>query len=285
MEKSIYSNAKINIGLNILDRLSNGYHELDMLMVPISLADRLNINFKSKKGNLKINCNDEDIPKDENNIIYKIYNKFYDITKLEKEEIEVYLYKKIPSQAGLGGGSSNGAFFLKELNKYYENILSEQEMIEFSKTIGADIPFFIKNLPCRVKGIGEKLIEIKNNLQCKILLIKPNFGVSTKEAYHLADKLKNKKEANIEILIKALENNEMININKNNKNILEQSLLTENEDIIKFKKKLDMLKNYNFFMSGSGSCYYSLLPKEENICIKELKKKIGDCNIYICNFL
>ncbi|MDP0493645.1 MAG: 4-(cytidine 5'-diphospho)-2-C-methyl-D-erythritol kinase [Fusobacterium sp. JB021] len=285
MRKSIYSNAKINIGLNILAKKFNGYHKLDMLMVPISLADKLEINFKNIKGNLKINCDNKNIPTDEKNIIYKIYNKFYEVTQLEKEEVEIYLYKRIPSQAGLGGGSSNGAFFLKELNKYYKNILSEQNMIDISKEIGADIPFFIKNLPCRVEGIGEKLTEIKNNLEYKILLIKPDFGISTKRAYYLSDKLTDKKEANIEILIKSLKDNNLINLNLNNKNILEQSLLTEDENIINFRKKLDMLKNYNFFMSGSGSCYYSLLPKEESICIEELKKKVGDCDIYICNFL
>lgn len=282
---SVYSNAKINIGLNILGKYSNGYHKLDMIMLPISLSDRMDIEFKGKKGKLKIKCNIDSIPTNESNIIYKVYNKFYEITRLEKEEIEIYLEKKIPSQAGLGGGSSNGAFFLKELNKYYKHILSEEEMIELSKNIGADIPFFIKNTPCRVQGIGEELIEIKNNLQCKILLIKPNFGVSTKEAYKLYNKLENPKKADIQTLIESLKNNKLNDINQYNENVLEQSLLEQNKDIINFREKINCIKKYTFSMSGSGSCYYLLLPNDKNICIKELKEKIGDCNIYICNFL
>lgn len=282
---SIYSNAKINVGLNVLEKYDNGYHNLDMIMLPISLSDRIDIEFKGEKGKLKIKCNNKKIPTNESNIIYKVYNKFYSITKLDREEIEIYLEKNIPSQAGLGGGSSNGAFFLKELNKYYNDILSEREMIDLSKNIGADIPFFIKNLACRVKGIGEELIEIKNNLKCKILLIKPNFGISTKEAYKLCDELKNKRKADIDVLIKCLKNNELNNINKQNENMLEQSLLVKNKNIIYFREKIKDIKKYKFFMSGSGSCYYSLLSNEENICIKDLKKKIGDCEIYICNFL
>ncbi|MFA6709095.1 MAG: 4-(cytidine 5'-diphospho)-2-C-methyl-D-erythritol kinase [Fusobacterium sp.] len=282
---SVYSNAKINIGLNILGKYSNGYHKLDMIMLPISLSDRMDIEFKGKKGKLKITCNIDSIPTNESNIIYKVYNKFYEITRLEKEKIEIYLEKKIPSQAGLGGGSSNGAFFLKELNKYYKCILSEEEMIDLSKNIGADIPFFIKNTPCRVQGIGEKLIKIKNNLQCKILLIKPNFGVSTKEAYKLYNKLENPKKADIKTLIESLKNNKLNDINQYNENVLEQSLLEQNKAIINFREKINCIKKYTFSMSGSGSCYYLLLPNDKKICIKELKEKIGDCNIYICNFL
>ena len=167
---NVKSNGKINIGLNIVEKLPNGYHILDMIMVPISLADELKINFKEKKGNLKISSNIKDIPTDEKNILWKIYDAFYNFTKIEKEEIEIYLYKVIPHEAGLGGGSSNGAFFLKELNKFHKNILTDDELIVLGKTVGADIPFFIKNYPCRVKGIGEKLEKIENNLKCDIIL-------------------------------------------------------------------------------------------------------------------
>lgn len=107
---SIKSNAKINMGLNIIEKLPNGYHSLDMIMVPISLADTIDINFKEKKGNLKISSNKDNIPTDERNILWKIYDAFYKYTNIEKEEIEVYLNKVVPHEAGLGGGSSNGAF-------------------------------------------------------------------------------------------------------------------------------------------------------------------------------
>lgn len=290
----VKSNGKINIGLNIIEKLPNGYHNLDMVMVPISLADELKINFKKnspeKKGNLSISSNIKDIPTDERNILWKIYDAFYNFTKLEREEIEVYLHKIIPHEAGLGGGSSNGAFFLNELNKFHKNILSDDELIAIGKSVGADIPFFIKNYPCRVRGIGEKLEKIENNLSCDIVLVKPQyFGVSTKEAYSLYSSLTEKKEANIEKIIKGLKENDLKAVEKYSENILEQGLLLSNKNIQNFRNELKELEqkcDVKFFMSGSGSCYYSFVPKGEGKKYAELlKTKLSNCQIHTCSFL
>ena len=286
MKVSVKSNAKINIGLNIVEKLPNGYHNLDMIMVPISLSDTLEINFTGKKGKLCITSNIKDIPTDERNILWKVYNAFYDFIKKDTDEIEVYLHKIIPHEAGLGGGSSNGAFFLRELNKYNGNILSDKELIEIGKTVGADIPFFIKNYPCRVKGIGENLERIENNLECDIVLVKPDFGVSTKEAYNLYSTLKNKKDAGIEKIIEGLKENNLEKVEKNSENILEQGLLTENENIKSFRKELNEKCSNRFFMSGSGSCYYTFCSKGKgNEYAEALKTKISNCQIYSCSFL
>lgn len=286
MTVSVRSNAKINIGLNIIEKLPNGYHSLDMIMVPISLSDELEIKFHQKKGNLSISSNIKDIPTDERNILWKIYNAFYKFTGKEPEEIEVYLHKIIPHEAGLGGGSSNGAFFLKELNRYYNNLLCDDELIEIGKSVGADIPFFIKNYPCRVRGIGEKLEKIENNLECDIVLVKPDFGVSTKEAYTQYSKIKDKKNSDIDKIAEGLKNNELEKVEKFSENILEQGLLLSNENIISFRKELKRKYKNRFFMSGSGSCYYTFLPKGTGKEYAEvLKTKLSNCQIYSCSFL
>ena len=286
MKVSVKSNGKINIGLNIIEKLPNGYHSLDMTMVPISLADDIEINFTVKKGKLSISSNKKDIPTDERNILWKVYNAFYKFLNRESDETEIYLHKVIPHEAGLGGGSSNGAFFLKELNKYNGNILSDEELIAIGKTVGADIPFFIKNYPCRVKGIGENLEKIENNLNCDIVLVKPDFGVSTKEAYNLYSTLKNKKNADIDNIIDGLKENNLEKVEKNSENILEQGLLTENENIKNFRKELNEKCSNRFFMSGSGSCYYTFCPKGKgNEYAEALKTKISNCQIYSCSFL
>lgn len=283
---SVKSNAKINIGLNIIEKLPNGYHSLDMIMVPVSLADELKINFKEKKGNLLISSNIKDIPTDEKNILWKIYDAFYNFTNIERENIEIYLHKIIPHEAGLGGGSSNGAFFLNELNKFHKNILSDDELISLGKSIGADIPFFIKNYPCRVKGIGENLQKIENNLQYDVVLVKPKFGVSTKEAYSLYSQLKEKKNADIDEIITALKENDLDTVEKYSENILEQGLLLSDENIQNFRKELMKIPDKKFFMSGSGSCYYAFSPKGEGKAYAEfLKTKLSNCQIYSCSFL
>lgn len=281
----ITSNAKINIGLNITEKLPNGYHLLDMVMVPISLADKLEIKFNNQKGKLNISSNIKDIPCDEKNILYKVYKAFYEKTQIEPEDIDVYLEKNIPHEAGLGGGSSNGGFFLKELNKFHNFVLSDEDLSLVGKSVGADIPFFLKNTPCRVKGIGEKLEKIQNNLDCDVILVKPKFGVSTKKAYELYSKLDEKKFANIDEVLSGLKENNLKKVCENIENMLEQGLLIDDENIKNFRNRIKET-GLDFFMSGSGSCYYILSSKNTTEdYLKILNQKFDDCRIIKCNFL
>ena len=281
----ITSNAKINIGLNITEKLPNGYHLLDMIMVPISLADKLEIKFNNQKGKLNISSNIKDIPCDEKNILYKVYKAFYEKTQIEAEDIDVYLEKNIPHEAGLGGGSSNGGFFLKELNKFHNFVLSDEDLSLVGKSVGADVPFFLKNTPCRVKGIGEKLEKIQNNLDCDVILIKPKFGVSTKKAYELYSKLDEKKFANIDEVLSGLKENNLKKVCENIENMLEQGLLIDDENIKNFRNRIKET-GLDFFMSGSGSCYYILSSKNTTEdYLKILNQKFDDCRIIKCNFL
>lgn len=281
----ITSNAKINIGLNITEKLPNGYHLLDMIMVPISLADKLEIKFNNQKGKLNISSNIKDIPCDEKNILYKVYKAFYEKAQIEPEDIDVYLEKNIPHEAGLGGGSSNGGFFLKELNKFHNFVLSDEDLSLVGKSVGADVPFFLKNTPCRVKGIGEKLKKIQNNLDCDVILVKPKFGVSTKKAYELYSKLDEKKFANIEEVLSGLKENNLKKVCENIENMLEQGLLIDDENIKNFRNRIKET-GLDFFMSGSGSCYYILSSKNTTEdYLKILNQKFDDCRIIKCNFL
>ena len=281
----ITSNAKINIGLNITEKLPNGYHLLDMIMVPISLADKLEIKFNNQKGKLNISSNIKDIPCDEKNILYKVYKAFYEKAQIEPEDIDVYLEKNIPHEAGLGGGSSNGGFFLKELNKFHNFVLSDEDLSLVGKSVGADIPFFLKNTPCRVKGIGEKLEKIQNNLDCDVILVKPKFGVSTKKAYELYSKLDKKKFANIDEVLSGLKENNLKKVCENIENMLEQGLLIDDENIKNFRNRIKDT-GLDFFMSGSGSCYYILSSKNTTEdYLKILNQKFDDCRIIKCNFL
>lgn len=283
------SNAKINLGLNIVGKEKNGYHLLDMIMVPISLSDELSINFKEIKGNLKIDTNMKEVPTGKDNIISKVYREFYRETKLEQQLIEVYLKKNIPSQAGLGGGSSNGAFFFNALNEYYGKPISFERSVELTKKIGADIPFFLLNKPSRVKGIGEKLEIIENNIKEKIILIKPNFGVSTIVAYKNYVKLKNKKNADIDKVVEVMKSGDLRNLDDYLENHLEQGLLLEDKKIIEFRKRLKELEidqDIKFHMSGSGSCYYTFIKKDNIDQIYEkIKTTMEGCKVEKCSLL
>jgi 4-diphosphocytidyl-2-C-methyl-D-erythritol kinase len=285
IEKIVKANAKINLGLNILGKNEDGYHELDMIMAPISLYDNLNIKFFQKKGNLILKSNIKGVPLNEKNIIYKIYEAFYNETSLQRENIEVYLDKNIPFQAGLGGGSSDGAFFLKTLNEYHKSLLTLQEMIDLGKKIGADIPFFIVNETVRAKGIGEILEKTINNLDAKIILIKPNFGISTAEAYRGYSQLTEKKWADIDKIVEGLKENNLSKVIDNVENHLQQTSLLLNNNVKTFEEKLAKISK-NFKMSGSGSCYYLISDKDNSQFFYEtLRSEFTDCFISQQDFI
>ncbi|MGL4653030.1 4-(cytidine 5'-diphospho)-2-C-methyl-D-erythritol kinase [Cetobacterium sp.] len=278
------SNAKINIGLNIVGKLENGYHLLDMTMLPITLSDKLVVRVNAEFGELKIKTNKKDIPTNESNILYKIYKKFYEKTKIKPLSLEVYLEKVIPHQAGLGGGSSNGAIFLNFLNKFHNYPLDIEKLIEIGKGIGADIPFFILNSPSRVGGIGEKMLKIENNLEASLLIIKPPFGVSTIAAYKEIKDIEKLKMANIDLIIKGLKENNVRLIEENIENNLEEALLKSDENLQKFKKRLLEVEDIKFFMSGSGSAYYAFLIKDIDEKFSNIKYRFNDCEVFLCNF-
>ncbi|MBC2856208.1 MAG: 4-(cytidine 5'-diphospho)-2-C-methyl-D-erythritol kinase [Cetobacterium sp.] len=285
MRFNLEARAKINLGLNVVGKLENGYHLLDMVMVPISLSDKLTVEFYEEIGELEITTNKAEIPTGKSNILYKIYDKFYEITGLEKRRITVYLEKNIPHEAGLGGGSSDGAIFLKTLNSYHKEILNESQLIDLGKSIGADIPFFIKDCACRVQGIGEILEEVENNLDYRVVVIKPNFGVSTAVAYGNMKKLSNMKKADIDKILKGLRKNSLDMVKMGIENNLEEALLIDNMDIISFRKKLAEFQELMFFMSGSGSAYFTFIERDKaELCLDELKKRLENCEVHLCDF-
>lgn len=281
----IFSNAKINIGLNVFQKESDGYHNIDSIMAPIDLSDEMNVTFYSNLGDLRIECSDKNIPTDERNILYKTYKAFFEENKKEKEKIDIILKKNIPSEAGLGGGSSNAAFFLKLLNKHYGNVYNESELQELAMKIGSDVPFFIKNKTARVGGKGNKVDLIENNLKDSIILIKPlDFGVSTKEAYKSFDILKEVKYADFDKIIKNLKEGNRIALENNIENSLEQGILETDINIKMLKMTLNsVISGKKFFMSGSGSTYYTFVTEIEKSQIEtRLKTFVDNVKIIIC---
>ena len=285
MKKRIKSNAKINIGLDVVRKREDGYHELDMIMVPIDLYDIIDVEISDEPGELSISTNKKEIPVDSSNIMAKVYNKFYEKSGIEKKKMSIYLEKNIPFSAGLGGGSGNGAEIIKFLNSYHGNRFSEEELINMTMNIGADIPFFIVNKSARVKGIGEKIEIIENNSDFRIILVKPNFGINTKYAYSLVADLKEKKRVNIEEIVVGLKNRDISKIENNIENSIWQAVREKDENVINFEKILKEEKE-KFYMSGSGSCYFIIVNKEisEEIYLK-MVEKFKECFVSLHGFL
>lgn len=181
--------AKLNLGLNIVEKRPDGYHNLETVFVPIPLYDALEINqmdesFPSENAcDIKITGNKIDCA-DKDNIVVKAYNLIastYDIPR-----VHIHLYKHIPSQAGLGGGSSDAAYMLKALNECFNLNISKEKLQEYAASLGADCAFFIDSEPAFATGIGSCLspIDMGTTLtDCHVIIIKPSIAISTKNAY------------------------------------------------------------------------------------------------------
>jgi len=253
-----FPNAKINLGLNILRKRSDGYHELETLFYPIGLKDGLE--FIENKQN-KINFSGSGIPLNidlEENIVVKAYRLVAADHSLPG--LDIHLHKVIPFGAGLGGGSSDAAFLLKGLNEYFELGLTVDQLKGYALKLGADCSFFIENRPAYATGIGEKLQSIDLSLSgCYLVLVKPPFGVGTKEAYAgikpsipqfpLSDVIHQPVDTWQECIV----------------NDFEASVFPVFPDIAGIKSKLLDSGAFYAAMSGSGSSVFGLFKGESKL--------------------
>ena len=252
----IRSFAKINISLNITKKREDGFHEIDSVMLPISLHDSLVV------SKLK-NTTDNFVTVDDFSIGTFNYNlATFSIEKLQSiyhfnDKFRILIHKVIPIQAGLGGGSSNAAYTMKAVNSMLKLGASDEELIEIGKSLGCDIPFFIKCQPSRVRGVGEVLepITVKNNYY--VLLVKPELGCSTKEVYGLSDTM-DLKVCNIDNVIKALEEGDDELLAESMSNALQEPAI---KLVPTIQTIIDDLHQYGLKMvqvTGSGSAVFAL---------------------------
>ena len=268
-ELHIRSFAKINISLNITKKRDDGFHEIDSVMLPISLHDSLVI------SKLK-NTTDNFVTMDDFSLGTFNYNlATFSIEKLQsiyhfEDKFRVLIHKVIPIQAGLGGGSSNAAFTMKAVNSILKLGATDEELINVGKTLGCDIPFFIKCKPLRVQGVGEILtpITVKNNYY--VLLVKPELGCSTREVYNLSDTM-DLKVCDIDAVIKALEEGDDELLAKNISNALQEpaiKLVPVIQGVIDELKQegLDIVQ-----VTGSGSAVFALSTDKKRL-VRLLRK-------------
>jgi 4-diphosphocytidyl-2-C-methyl-D-erythritol kinase len=178
----ILAPAKINLSLRVLSRRSDGFHQIETLIAPISLCDEIKIEQRSGKRKIAFRCDDPSVPKGEDNIVVRAANAFFEETKITSG-ISILLKKRIPHGAGLGGGSSDAASTLLALNELFETNLPREALAKMAEVIGSDVPFFIFQSAAVCKGRGELVSPTRLRAQLSVLLLKPAFGVPTQWAY------------------------------------------------------------------------------------------------------
>ena len=178
----LYAPAKINLSFEIKGWRPDGFHEIETLMAPISLSDRLTIERGTTTGGIQFSCDDASLPNGEENLVVQAARLFQKVTKIGAG-VKIALEKEIPHGAGLGGGSSDAATTLLGLNELFETRLEQKDLIELAAQIGSDVPFFIVGSAAMCRGRGEIVEPATLPAHLNLLLVKPDFGVQTPWAY------------------------------------------------------------------------------------------------------
>ncbi len=256
--------AKINLTLDVTDILPNGYHSLRTVMQTISLYDTVTVTLTGRPG-IRIFCDDAGVPTDERNTCYKAAGLFFETAAETTLGADISIEKHIPSMAGLGGGSADSAAVLRILNILLNINLSDEKLREIAVKVGADVPFLISGGTALCEGIGEKITPISYDARHNLLLVKPEFGISTPLAYKRFDEKKQGSADMSERLISAMQNGE--DIYRYISNDLETAVA--NDAIILLKQELINCGARASMMTGSGSCVYGLFESESD-CLRAL---------------
>ena len=278
----IKSFAKINISLNITKKRDDGFHEIDSVMLPISMHDSLIISRLKSAPDNYVTVDDFSIGTFTYNLATFSIEKLHSIYHFN-DKFRIMIHKVIPIQAGLGGGSSNAACTMKAVNSMLKLGATDEELIEISKSLGCDIPFFIKCKPARVQGVGEILnpINVKNNYY--VLIVKPEAGCSTKEIYALSDSME-LKTCNLDNIVKALEEGDDELLEANMYNALQEPAI---KTVPQIQTIIDELKENGLKIvqvTGSGSAVFAL-STDKALLVRILKKLENKYEIEIAKVL
>jgi len=253
----VLPNAKINLGLYITSKRADGYHNLETLFLPIASKDALEI-VPAADGITSMTTFGLPIQGDEkSNLVWKAWELIASAYPNKVQPIKIVLQKAIPMGAGLGGGSSDGAFMLRLLNDYFKLQITEQQLLAMALQLGSDCSFFIKNIPCFASGRGEQLLPvcIPDLSAYQLLLVHPEIHISTAQAFSKIQP----QTANYDLRKLAdlpLEEWKTVIVNDFEKGVLEQY-----PDLALLKQDLYKLGAIYVAMSGTGSSFYAFVPK------------------------
>jgi 4-diphosphocytidyl-2-C-methyl-D-erythritol kinase len=251
--------AKINLALDVLGKREDNYHNLRMVMTTVDLYDRLYFEVLEKDV-IIINSNKYFVPKDDKNFAYKAAKIIKERYHLN-QGVKITINKSIPVAAGLAGGSSDAAATIRGLNRLFNLSMSLEEMIEIGKEIGSDVPFCIYNKTAIAEGRGERLTVLPRPMKCWVVLIKPNFGVSTKEIFDHVN-MNTICHPNVDAVIHAVKNQDYQKLCQSIGNSLEDVTFSLYPEVKELKEKLKRLGADAVLMSGSGPTIYALTLKE-----------------------
>ena len=280
MKTTLKAYAKINLMLDILSRLENGYHDLFMIMQSVSLYDEVTVE-RVQSGNISITCSIEGIPTDEKNIAYKAAKAFFDYTGIADKGVHIHIEKNIPHAAGLAGGSTDGGAVIVALDKLFGTALKEKDIINIGKTVGADVPFCAIGGTMLAQYTGTVLSHLPDLNIPYIIIVKPRQDVSTAAAYAAFDSAERVRHLDKTGMLQAVINGDMQSVCGKVDNVFEQFIDVSDRVIIK-----NILRNHGAkcaCMSGSGPSVFGIFEDKESAekCLEALRKDYTQT--YLCS--
>ncbi|MBQ3136484.1 MAG: 4-(cytidine 5'-diphospho)-2-C-methyl-D-erythritol kinase [Clostridia bacterium] len=280
MELTAKAYAKINLMLDILSTLPNGYHDLFMIMQSVSLYDTITVK-ATKTKKIEIACNKKGIPTGEKNIVHKAATVFFNETGKENPGITIRIKKNIPQAAGLAGGSADAAATLVILNTLFEARLSLKKLAELGAEVGSDVPFCIMGGTMAAQYTGTVLSFLPNLKAENIIIVKPEQDVSTAEAYAAFDSAERVRHLDTKGMLIAAATQDRNGIFDRVDNVFEQFI--DVPDRVDIKSVMRKHGCECCCMSGSGPSVFGIFEKKEDAekCLEELKKNYNE--VYLCS--
>ena len=257
---SVKALAKINLGLDVVKRREDGYHEVRMVMQTIHLFDRLEIK-KNHSGRIAITTNLPFLPTNENNLVYKAAQLLMDEFQI-KDGIDVKLHKHIPVAAGMAGGSTDGAAVLYGMNKLFDLGFSRQDLMQRGVRLGADVPYCVMRGTALAEGIGEELTALPPMVKCPVLIAKPQISVSTRFVYENLKLDETTPHPDIDRLVEDIKNKDLQAIAGDMGNVLETVTIPNYPVIAQIKEHMMEHGAVGAMMSGSGPTVFGLFDNE-----------------------
>lgn len=253
--------AKINLGLDVLRRREDGYHEVRMIMQTIQMYDQLEME-KTEEPGIHLTTNLSFIPTDESNLVYKAAKLLMDQFQV-KEGVKIHLNKVIPVAAGMAGGSSDAAATLVGVNKLFQLGLTKKQLMELGVKIGADVPYCVMRGTALAEGIGEKLTPFAPAPNCYVLIGKPGISVSTPFVYKNLKLNEETVHPDIDGMIQALKDGDLYGITDRMGNVLESVTIAAFPEIEAIKDHMKEHGAVNAMMSGSGPTVFGIFDSKE----------------------
>ncbi|WP_040203839.1 4-(cytidine 5'-diphospho)-2-C-methyl-D-erythritol kinase, partial [Neobacillus jeddahensis] len=256
MKLLVKAPAKINLALDVLHKRSDGYHEVEMIMTTIDLADRVELTLLNQ-DKIHILSHNRYVPDDQRNLAYQAAQLLKDRFAVKKG-VMISIEKTIPVAAGLAGGSSDAAATLRGLNKLWDLGLSLDELAELGSEIGSDVSFCVYGGTALAKGRGEVITELPAPPTCWVILAKPFIGVSTAEVYRRLD-VKGTEHPNIGGMIEAIHTHDYQRVCDNMGNVLEDVTLSLHPEVAQIKEQMKRFGADAVLMSGSGPTVFGIV--------------------------